>query len=281
MATEKDTREVKICLGLCLMTPDKAFIRCLLPILYTDYLYGHSVIQGTLLPYARNSVIRSFYKHQPDFTHVLFIDDDMSTFGIQHIQKLLDDDKPIVSALICLRAAPYDLVIGFDDNSPQAILDHVDNHRIVESTHVGMAFTLIKREVLDALVEETPQGPIWFNMDRPPREGFGEEVEKFIEEETSITKACTSFNLRPIIEEAILLGQTSHITSNVHGEDVSFCNRAAQLGFKSYVDCGVSVGHVGTVEYDYRYSFENTVQEHNEQSVEQISEQPELKIVTP
>ena len=57
-----------------------------------------------------------------------------------------------------------------------------------------------------------------------------------------------------LLDDMVSFGQSSHLHSSPVGEDYSFCRKAAKLGFKSYVDCGVAVSHVGVHEYDFRHS---------------------------
>ena len=52
-----------------------------------------------------------------------------------------------------------------------------------------------------------------------------------------------------------MFGRTAHIGSRLIGEDIEFCHRLANFGFKCYVDCGVVVGHLGLVGFDFRHAF--------------------------
>jgi hypothetical protein len=256
-----------------MMTPEKRCIQAMFPLIHDRIFTGWSIVDTTLLPYARNDIIDSIYEHDDTFTHILFVDDDMSEFNHNHVLKLLHDDKPIVSALVCKRAPPYHLVVEFKENTMSAIADHIKARRVVESEIVGMAFTLIKREVLDATREETPNGPIWFTMDRGEREGFQKEKEEFLDTNSKNMNGITELYYRMKLEEAISFGQTSHIGARMSGEDAAFCMKAKALGFPCYVDCGVSVSHIGTNEYDFRYSMMANAQSREDK--------PELQVITP
>ena len=207
---------------------------------------GFIITETSLLPFSRNQCIKLAYEKHPDLTHIIFIDDDMTHFGLWHIAKLVQDDKDIVSAIMTFRSPPYSIVGSFDDNSK--ITEYCENKQLVRAHYTGMAFTLIKREVLDALKEETHNGPIWFTMDREPRKSFENEKLEFIDDlimdyqgkDTKVPKS-----LRKTLEEAIAFGQTSHIGTDISGEDISFCNRAKKLGFEVWIDCEVIVSHVG------------------------------------
>ena len=114
-------------------------------------------------------------------------------------------------------------------NDDVAVIEYVKAAEPIECTQVGMAFTLIKKEVLDAVQEQTVDGPIWSNTDRVERKSFQDEVANF--EGTFL--------------EAIAMGQNSHIGTTLLGEDISFCRKAIKLGFKCYTHTGVIIGHMG------------------------------------
>lgn len=253
------SQKIRPVLAICICHPDYRTIGALININRYNYFVGCSLTQISLLPYVRNSVINQLLQQNPDFTHLFFIDDDMADFKIEHAQALIELDKPIVSALMCMRRYPY-TVVGLPLNTTsEELLDYMKNSNIVEVDHTGMGFTCIKREVIDALEEKTPNGSIWFNMDRDQRDSFETEYydklagwRKQLEEGTDLHK---------VFLDAVVFGQTSHIGANILGEDVSFGRKAAKFGFKSYVHCGVIVGHVGTQPYTVRDTLKLRVEE--------------------
>jgi hypothetical protein len=214
-------------------------------------LEGWAVIGGTLLPPSRNDSLKMIYNNCPEFTHVIFIDDDMDDFTHNHILKLVADDKDVVSALTTTRRPPYQLTNGLTSlYTDQEILDHIKNKNVVEAESVGMAFTLVKRSVLDALREETPLGPIWFTTDREPRPNFDADVEDFIDQciDSPASKASQ-------LRDAIEYGRMAHVGTVFVGEDIAFSSKVKNMGFTIWTDCGVSAGHIGEHTYDVRHTF--------------------------
>lgn len=246
----------RVVVGFCgLGQPKPDFIDCMVKLLVSGHVHGYVMTNATLLPYARNNVIKNIFKLYPEFTHVLMVDDDMNRFDPQGVKQLLDADKPIISALMLKRGLPFQAVHKFDGQTPEKITEDFKKGEPQPVVFCGMAFTLVKREVFESIQEETNKDPIWFNTDREPRKTFSEEVEQFIiakehiaEEEYHKSEA----NIREHLTEAIIMGQQSHFGTYLVGEDAQFCTNAAKHGFQSWVHYGVPVGHIGEVTFDAR-----------------------------
>lgn len=261
---------VKIVIGVCTLNYEKRMIDSLLDLVTQGDFAGWAIPDSCLIPPARNLCIEGAYIHVPDFTHFLFIDDDMTDFTIHHVNKLLDNNVDICSACVTIRKKPYKIVADIIGSpSMQEVYEHIKNQEVKESYYCGMAFTLIKREVLDAMREEImDKGEpkvIWFNTDRSTREGFEKEVEELIRNRT---KNC-GFTENDI-KDAILLGQYSHHGSPLIGEDIAFCRMARKKGFKVFIDCGVPVGHIGQNVYDLRYALDFGVAEAQKQPLKLV-----------
>lgn len=216
-------------------------------------------VDSTLLPYARNKLIRMAYERYPQFTHIVFIDDDMTGFTCEHIHALIDADVPIISGFVTTRRPPYTIVASFKDEGPEKLIRLMENETVVESPLIGMAFTAIKREVLEDTFEETASGPVWFTMDRSPRYDFEKEVESLIDE---ADVSCPE-HVRKLVYQAVALGQNSHIGTELVGEDVAFCRKAEKFGHKTYIHCGVILGHIGNKDFNIkdavRYAVEKEI----------------------
>ncbi len=244
----------KIVAGICTLgQPEDDFIDCVVSLVQSSLLYKFCKMTGTLLPFCRNAVIEQVYVRDPDFTHLFFIDDDMHNFNDESLQKLIDADKDVISAFMLKRKPPYQVVHSFKGNTTEQIQEQYALAQPVKVDKMGMAFTLIKREVLDAIREETDRGPLWFTTDREPRQGFTHEVESFIQSTIEkIESTEKEINLKDILYRAIFMGQMSHIGTTITGEDVAFCCKANKLGFETWVHCGVPIGHIGKMSYDMR-----------------------------
>lgn len=252
----------RVVLGIATLQYQKKMVDSLLQLVARNegMVVGWAIPDCCLLPPARNKCIEGAYENNPDFTHLLFIDDDMSGFGPQHLWKLLENDKDICSAIVTLRKPPYKVVTSFiDGNSAEEAMGYMQNQELREVRYCGMAFTLIKRSVLDKMRETVTNAKgivkdIWFNNDRSRRESFDGEVESFIESELNGKRVLNREILTETVQKAVLMGRFSHVGTELMGEDCAFCYKAISLGFKIWMDCGVSVGHIGTRAYDIRYA---------------------------
>ena len=241
----------RIVLCICTMKWETKTVAALCNMMTYNYFKGFHILEGCLIILSRNIAIRRALEKDPDFTHLMFLDDDMANFTVQMVESLVQEDKPIISALVTTRRPPYELVANFKDEKSEDIIKRIEKSAIVEVPHVGMAFTLIKREVIKAIMEETPSGPIWFNMDREERKNFELDRQSFVNKIVEYKKEDRDNNwLSCKLQQAITFGQQSHIGSNLCGEDVSFCRNAERFGFKSYIHCGIVVGHIGDKVFD-------------------------------
>jgi hypothetical protein len=272
-------KEVKIGLAIPAISGlPPTMVGGLLDLVAAQMIYRYAIIEGTLLPWARNACINMFYENEVDFTHILFIDADMVGFKPIGLHALVEADKDIISGVCTMRRPPYDVSCSPIDKSN--FNQHLLDGDLIQCNWTGMAFTLIKREVLDALAEETPDGLSWFNLDREPREGFFKEVSSFV-----LTNKDRS-DTGQLLTEAIMMGQTCHIGSRVFGEDINFCKWAVRSGFSVWMHCGVVVGHMGEHIYNLkdaiRHAQENKLQENQQENVQLGNDElfnPRLRVV--
>ena len=117
-------------------------------------LRGHSLVYE-----AREQATKHFLESDCDY--LLFLDSDMVPPADMLI-KLIQHDKPIVSALAFRRVPNYEPCIF--KNDMEFYLDYPKG--LIEVAGVGMACTLIKREVFEHMPRH------WFM----PEEGLGEDL---------------------------------------------------------------------------------------------------------
>lgn len=123
----------------------------------SGFIVGRGRTGACLLPVARTNAVKMFLK--TDATHILFIDQDTVEFDAQCMLRMAAHDLPIVSAYICRRSPPFDPVHRYMGDGciptvPQpdeAETIRLEEGGVEECWGVGMAFTLIKREVLEAV----------------------------------------------------------------------------------------------------------------------------------
>lgn len=249
--------KIRIALAVTTLKYEKKCVDGLLQLANADIFSAFCVPDIALLPIARNNAIQMIYTNLPDFTHVLFIDDDMCGFQTAHVLKLIQDTIELnchmVSALVTQRNPPYRMVAQFTGLNEKEVYTAIKEQKVLESTHLGMAFTLITREVLDATREETDGNPIWFTLDRWPRFNYEAELADRI---TNTVKRIEhdQITIKRALYSMASFGEQAHRGSELIGEDIEFCKRVQKLGFKTWVDCGVVVGHLGLVPFDFRHA---------------------------
>jgi GT2 family glycosyltransferase len=125
----------------------------------SQMLIGHSLIYE-----ARKMACQAVLDDQ-EIDYLLFLDSDM-VLPMDLIPRLLEADKPIVSALAFKRTEPHEPCI-FNKCDMEGSTHYFDYPKgLVEIQGVGMACCLIKREV----IEKTPQP--WFF----PMPEYGEDL---------------------------------------------------------------------------------------------------------
>jgi len=206
---------------------------------------SYVIVEGTLLPQARNDLINLIYKHKPGFSHVLFIDADQCGFNYKHLDLLLECDKDIVSGITAMSRKDK------NGNRPCTFSLHPDQSpdvQVAETLFTGLFFTLIKREVFDALKIETNLEPIWFTNECAIRETYEEEKKVVIEDAATRIKKGWG-ETEKLAQVLIEFGENKNDKMPIVGEDIAFCRRARAAGFKIYVHAMCLVGHISEDVY--------------------------------
>lgn len=218
----------------------KRFIQKFVELASSGLIHSFQIVDSALLPIGRNMGISATYKEVPDFSHILFIDDDMTDFSVISLTKLIEADKPIVSGVFTSRRPPFNIT-SFDKEGDE-IKKFLETDHLIKVRGTGMAFTLVQRQVLDdtkEVIEGADGLPLWFTCDRFPRITFYDEVDHFLAEAKISDKSTDQ-----LLREAIVMGQTSHIGTTFVGEDIAFCERAKMFGHHTYIHTGVKIGHL-------------------------------------
>jgi hypothetical protein len=248
-----------IVLGCCVLENFKAKTAIhMQDIVLSGYISSRIIVECTLLPQARNQIVGLAYDNTPDFTHVLFIDSDQCGFTPEHLNKLLQANVDIISGITCRRDGKS-ITINPLKNCDIDIKDE----KLVELQFTGCFFTLIKKEVFDAVCEPSRRGRIWFTSDRWPRRNWQaqrdayvfrmarETLEKFNNTKipSSTDEAPLEKELRDILNQAIDMGMVNQEGTELIGEDVGFCWRAREKGFRVWAHAGVRIGHIGEIAH--------------------------------
>lgn len=249
MSSQKNTSEVNISLALCTLGYiEKQCLDSIMRSQVAGCFSSYVTIEGSLMPYARNLAVQKVYESGDTFSHILFVDDDMCNFDYRHISELVKASKDIVSGVTVSRRPPYKIVNSFQ--YPDRLPEYIKKNQVVQCKAVGMAFTLIKKEVFDKCGEDIVDGRIWFTSDRSERLTFEAEVADFINKNKDSMGKDT-------ILEAIAMGQNAHLGTPIIGEDIGFCERASKFGFKCWTHCGVPVAHIGSNPHEIKDALGN------------------------
>jgi hypothetical protein len=154
-------------------------------------------------------------------THMLIIDNDMAVIKPDAIKILLDRQKDIICGMYTSRMLPLRLVCRLDasvQNDDSAEYDLIKKAEPFKVETAGFGFILIRRKVFEAVYEHCKH-------------------EEFI--------TVKGFNLG--WETMPFMPFVYKGTYN--GEDGSFCIRAKQCGFDTWVDPSVLLGHMGSYPF--------------------------------
>lgn len=175
-----------------------------------------SICGCSVVSRARNLLVRDFL--DSNATDLMFIDSDM-TFHPDDILRLMAwasrPEKSVVAGVGRTRDSNrvYFTTLDQDDDNMLTM----DGMGLVRVKHVGTGFMLIRREVLETLVDEHPE---WEYLDVKLNKKLS---------------AVFDFKLE---------------NGSYMGEDYLFCNRARKRGFEVWVDPTIKLGHMGVQEYE-------------------------------
>lgn len=207
--------------------------------------YGNALIE-----HARNSALSA---RRPG-ADVLFCDDDMlcQPYALEWLRQM---DAPIVAPLFTTRMEPVGITAKHWDEKTQKfracemIHDIALNKAVVGYYAVGMAFTLVKAETIDRVLEHHLSGEDWLEENRlmfdrlhvrkEYRETERNRLEEIRRKRHAEGKAVAVFDRWRTDDDMKL------------GEDITFGRKLISLGIKTVIDTREAnfVGHVG--EYPY------------------------------
>jgi hypothetical protein len=169
----------------------------------------------SLISRARNTLVAKFLNN-PDSTHLMFIDADIS-WEPWHLLVLLNRDVDVIGGLYPMKTLPVKWVVnGFDgaETGPDGLQ---------EVSKTGTGFMLVKRHVFDKLNGHPAVKP--FNNDI----GLPKELDK---------------HLKTYYDTAVR-------ENRYYSEDWTFCENWRDLGGKIWIDKRVLLKHTGTYTFDY------------------------------
>ncbi len=211
-----------------------------------NILVSFSLLKSSLVTQGRNLCVAEFLNHEDHYDWLLFIDSDID-FNSETIFKMLKADKDII-------ACPYpmkmfdtdrmwnkihktDIVKTEKDLLPAGYMYPIKigkneltmENGVIEVSHAPTGCMLIKRTVIEKLIEKHPELKIY-----QPTVINGKEVEK---------------------ENFYNLFDTLHDieTKRYFGEDFGFCQRWTDIGGKVYIYAMDYITHIGDHQYCGRF----------------------------
>lgn len=198
--------------------------------------------------WAANGLARSFLRTDKD--SLLMVDDDM-TFPPDALERLRTNTanqdfdiafafcthkrwppKPVVMRLRDPQPGEPESLLGHSFTWPERLPPKFLRGGVMEVDAVGLAFTLIRRHVFESMIDREygPEWTYWF-------------------ESMTRKKLFRTIYKNPSME-------LEHSAFFSYGEgkesdDISFCMRAKELGFRMCVDTNVKIGHVGHMVYGW------------------------------
>jgi len=177
----------------------------------------------SLIPRARNKLCKHFLDI-PNATHLLFIDSDVE-FDPNDIYRLYLHDKDVIGIAYALKKIYNDKTVGVfnlleNDNC------EANNDKLDEALEIGTGLMLIKRHVLEKMIEIEPYNYIL--LDTP------DDINKTIDERKYYRFFDTQFDV---------------ITNRYLSEDYMFCQKWRNLNGKIYLLKNTMTVHHGTFGY--------------------------------
>ena len=178
-----------------------------------------SICGCSVVSRARNLLVQDMLESDCDY--LMFIDSDIN-FEPEHVFRLMawaqDPKRGIVAAVPRTRSEnkTYIATLDYDDNGDLTM----NGMGLVRAKRVATAFMMVRREVLEQMVEAHPD---W----------------KYYDTRSDRMLPCL-FDFQ-LTEEGYM------------GEDFLFCDRARDLGFEVWVDPTITLGHMGVQEYTGNY----------------------------
>jgi hypothetical protein len=108
-----------------------------------------TMVNESLIPRGRNSLVAKFLAFEPKSTHLMFIDADIG-FEPEEIIKLVLADKDIVGGIYPKKSLPIQYVVNKVADGKQS------GDFLREVANIGTGFMLIKRGVFDRIIREKP-----------------------------------------------------------------------------------------------------------------------------
>ncbi|MFT4076437.1 MAG: hypothetical protein QM647_13005 [Asticcacaulis sp.] len=188
-------------------------------------MLGHD----SLITRSRNTLVSAFLASEA--THIMFIDADIG-FAPEHVERMLEADKPLVAGIYPLKVRDWALLDGMtppDEASLHYVGTPFDDAEwdgdFATGAYAGTGFMLIRRDCIEAMREAYPTLKYGHVHAFPRAKDLGTEHVALFE--------C-------MIEE----GSGLYLS-----EDFAFCQRYRAIGGKVWLDTKGELTHVGSHDF--------------------------------
>lgn len=239
----------------CLLQKDKHGVEITI-----RFLPGESLITR-----GRNSLVAEFLTNQDKFTHMFFIDADIS-FSPESFFRLVKCNHPISACIYPKKALKPEKVIAAVKKNPEidpkklvpTCLDYVVNvhstslsvpqDRFVPVSYVGTGFMCIRREAILRMVQVNPQ--------------------TYVNDIESLNQFSPNFYL---LFDCMVCPTSNRYLS----EDYAFCQKALNSGIPIFADLLCPLTHTGTYSFNGWWLSSLKVTRSSEESVPDAEAVPE------
>lgn len=203
----------------------------------------HTIAKESLITRGRGYFV-SLFLTLKEFTHLFFIDADIS-FDAESVLRMILADRDIIAGIYPKKHVDFKKIISTYNEAikenrmtllPQATYDYCINleaneiaidNGIIEALYVGTGFMLIRRNVIEKMVEEYPETQ------------YKNDVEGYF-----MPNNMNENNFYMLFD-CIIDPESKRYLS----EDFTFCHRWRKLGGKIYVDINCDLTHSGIFEW--------------------------------
>ena len=178
-----------------------------------------TMVNESLIPRGRNSLVAKFLAFEPKSTHLMFVDADLG-FEPEEIIKLVLADKDVAGGLYPKKALPVQYVVN---KIPNGETDP-KNPNLVTVSNLGTGFMLIKREVIEKLIRKRP------DLHYQDAIGLDPKYDPY--------------------KYQLFNGEIDPITKEYLSEDYFFCKLVREeLGLSIFADLSIKLDHCGYYKF--------------------------------
>ena len=224
----------------------QAVLKFQLECMKRNILVSFSLLKSSLVTQGRNLCVAEFLNHEDHYEHLLFIDSDID-FNAETIFKMLEADKDLIACPYPMKTFDTekmwkkihntDMVKTEKDILPSGYMfpikigknELIMDNGVIEVSHAPTGCMLIKRKVIETMIEKHPELEIY-----QPTINNGKEVKK-----------DNFYNLFDTLHDVE--------TKRYFGEDFGFCQRWTDMGGKIYIYALDYITHVGDHQYCGRF----------------------------